>query len=357
MTDISAPPPSTLRLRMDADALGENWRTLNAMSGRASAGAAVKANAYGLGARRVTRVLAQAGCRDFFVAHWGEVPELLEHVPAEQVAVLHGPSNAQDAAFARAVGVRPVLNSVKQVRLWGESGGGPCHIMVDTGMNRLGIEPDQLADAAIAALDVDLCLSHLASADENVQQNQDQLRRFELIRADVRARRFSLANSAGIALGSAYHADLTRPGLALYGGIARPEFAGRISQVAYPEAAVIQVRSLQPGDRVGYNATFTADRPMCVGILALGYADGYLRTWSGKGKFGWQDHEIPVIGRVSMDLTIVDLTGAPDCREGDWLGASYDLPMAAQLSGLSQYELLTLMGQRFSRQDGVNDSC
>jgi len=357
MTDISAPPPSTLRLRMDADALRANWRTLDAMSGQARAGAAVKANAYGLGANRVSSVLAQAGCRDFFVAHWGEVPELLDHVPAEQIAVLHGPSNAQDVAFAKATGVRPVLNSMQQVRLWCESGGGPCHIMVDTGMNRLGIEPDQLEDAAIAALDVDLCLSHLASADENVQQNQDQLRSFELIRAAVRAQRFSLANSAGIALGSAYHADLTRPGLALYGGIARPEFSGRIAQVAYPEAAVIQVRMLKPGDRVGYNATFLADCPMRIGILALGYADGYLRTWSGNGRFAWHGHEIPVIGRVSMDLTIVDLGCAPECREGDWLGAAYDLPVAAKVSGLSQYELLTLMGQRFSRQDGVNDSC
>lgn len=357
MTEKPMLPPAALRLRMDAEALGANWRTLDAMSGRASAGAAVKANAYGLGAGRVARVLAQAGCRDFFVAHWGEVPELLKHAPAEQIAVLHGPLNRQDAAFARAVGVRPVLNSLAQVQLWHESGGGVCHVMIDTGMNRLGIEPDQLADAAIAALDVDLCLSHLASADEDVAQNEVQLRAFDEIRGKVRARRYSLANSAGIALGSAYHADLTRPGLALYGGIARPELAGCIAQVAFPEAAVIQVRTLRAGDQVGYNATFMADRPMRVGVLALGYADGYLRCWSGKGRFAWQGIEIPVLGKVSMDLTIVDLGAVPECREGDWLGASYNLPVAAQLSGLSQYELLTVMGQRFYRQDGVNDSC
>lgn len=350
-------PPAALRLRMDAAALAQNWRTLDAMSGRASAGAAVKANAYGLGAGRVSRVLAQAGCRDFFVAHWGEVPEILKHVPAAQIAVLHGPLNGHDAAFARATGVRPVLNSIMQVRLWCESGGGPCHVMVDTGMNRLGIEPDALGDAAIAALDIDLCLSHLASADENVPQNEDQLSKFAELRTKIRARRFSLANSAGIALGSAYHADVTRPGLALYGGIARAELAGRIAQVAYPEAALIQVRTLTPGDHVGYNATFTADRPMRLGIVALGYADGYLRCWSGKGRFVWQGHEIPVLGKVSMDLTIVDLSNIPECREGDWLGATYNLPMAAQLSGLSQYELLTLMGQRFSRHDNINDSC
>ncbi|MBA4353543.1 MAG: alanine racemase, partial [Novosphingobium sp.] len=157
--------------------------------------------------------------------------------------------------------------------------------------------------------------------------------------------------------GSDYHADLTRPGLALYGGIARPELAGKIAQVAFPEAAIVQVRDLRPGDLVGYNATFCAERPIRAGILAIGYADGYLRCWSGKGRFVWQGHEIPVIGKVSMDLTIVDLGEAPECREGDWLGAAYDLPLAARTSGLSQYELLTLMGQRFSRQYGVNDSC
>lgn len=348
MTDIAL-PPAALRLRMDSDALGANWRALDALSGQAKAGAAVKANAYGLGAGRVTRVLADAGCRTFFVAHWDEVPPLLDHVAADQIAVLHGPMNSLDAAYARATGVRPVLNSLAQARLWHDGGGGVCHVMVDTGMNRLGLAMDELGDPALAALDIDIGLSHLASADEDVAQNDHQLRRFEHMRQRITAKRYSFANSAGIALGSAYHADLTRPGLALYGGLARPEMAGKIAQVAFPEAALIQIRTLQTDDKVGYNATFTADRRMSVGILGVGYADGYLRCWSGKGRFTWQGQEIPVLGRVSMDLTIVDLSQAPECREGDWLGADYDLPLAAQTSGLSQYELLTSMGQRFLR--------
>lgn len=334
---------------MNDAALVANWRTLDAMSGAATAGAAVKANAYGLGSGRVAQALAGAGCRTFFVAHWGEVPELLAHVPAERIAVLHGPMNAQDVAFAKATGAKPVLNSLVQAQRWSEAGGGPCHVMADTGMNRLGFPLNDLGDAVFASLDIDICLSHLASADEDVAQNANQLDCFEGIRQGVSAKRYSLANSAGIALGSDYHADLTRPGIALYGGIVRPEFAGRIAQVAFPEAAIVQVRTLQAGDRVGYNATFTATGPMRVGILGVGYADGYLRCWSGKGRFAWQGRELPVLGRVSMDLTIVDLSDVPDCREGDWLGAVYDLPLAAQTSGLSQYELLTLMGQRFSR--------
>lgn len=327
------------------------------MSGDAAAGAAVKADAYGLGAARVVPVLAKAGCRDFFVAHWSEVADILPCVPACSIAVLHGPINAEEAAFARSTGVRPVLNTMTQARLWAAAGGGPCHLMVDTGINRLGLALADLADPVLGTLDVDLCLSHLASADEDVPQNAMQLARFGHVRACVPARRFSLANSAGIALGAAYHADLTRPGIALYGGVVRPELAAVVRPVAYPEAVVLQVRDLEPGDAVGYNAVFVADRPMRVGVVSLGYADGYLRCWTGKGRFLHRGHLVPVVGRVSMDLTIVDLTGQPDCGEGDWLRVDYTLPQAAMLSGLSQYELLTTLGQRFSRQIGLNATC
>ncbi|MGV3511954.1 MAG: alanine racemase [Novosphingobium sp.] len=349
-----APPPhSTLRLGFDADALAANWRALDSLSGRASAGAAVKADAYGVGSVRVVPVLAAAGCRNFFVAHWAEAAEIISHVEPASIAVLHGPLTESEARYARAAGVRPVINSVEQARRWISVGGGPCHLMVDTGMNRLGIPPADLGDPAISALDIDICLSHLASADEDVAQNESQLRLFGQVRSVIPAQRYSLANSAGIALGNAYHADLTRPGLALYGGIARHELAPHIGQVVRPEAALLQTRPLQAGDRVGYNAMFTADRDMRVGVISLGYADGYLRCWSGIGSFRWQGRMAQVLGRVSMDLTIIDLSEMPDCREGEWLTADYALPDAAAKSGLSQYELLTLMGRRFSRQSGI----
>ncbi|MFC4295188.1 alanine racemase [Novosphingobium tardum] len=342
-------PSSPLRLRLDTQALADNWRALDRLSGSAAAGAAVKADAYGLGVAVAVPVLAEAGCRDFFVAHWGEVPALAGLVPADRVAVLHGPMNDAEAAFCRASGVLPVINSVPQAARWSATGGGPCHLMVDTGINRLGVESHRLGDPAIAGLEVETCLSHLASADENSAQNAVQLARFAEVRAAVPARRYSLANSAGIALGNAYHADLTRPGLALYGGIPRDELAGHISQVAYPQAAVIQVREIAAGDSVGYNATFTAPAPMRVGVIALGYADGYLRCWSGKGRFSWQGRDVPALGRVSMDMTVVDLTHAPGCAEGDWLEAAYEPLAASAASGLSQYELFTLLGQRFQR--------
>ena len=192
-------------------------------------------------------------------------------------------------------------------------------------------------------------MSHLASADEDVALNEIQVRRWQEARTAVPYRRASLANSAGIVLGADYHGDLTRPGLALYGGVPRRELAGRIAQVARPQAAIMQVRSLAPGDGVGYNATYVAPRPLRVGVIALGYADGYLRCWSGKGRMVHGGAVLPVLGRVSMDMTVVDLSEAPDLQEGDWIEAAYALPDAAAATGLSQYELLTLLAERFAR--------
>lgn len=336
-----------MRLRIDADALAANWQALNRISGRA--GAAVKADAYGLGTGQVVPVLACAGCRDWFVAHWCEAAEVMAHVPAESIAVLHGPLDQADVAFALATGVRPVLNSLAQVARWIAGGGGICHVMVDTGINRLGLTMADLSDPLMSGIEIDLCLSHLASADEDVAQNAEQLARFEALRSLVPARRYSLANSAGIALGRAYHADLTRPGIALYGGVVRPELANVVRRVAWPEAAVIQVRDLAAGDRVGYNATFVAPHAMRLGVIALGYADGYLRCWSNRGHAGHGGARLPVVGRVSMDLTAIDLSAAPQICEGDWVALDYDLPAAAAQSGLSQYELLTLLHRRFAR--------
>jgi alanine racemase len=342
-------PPPTLRLSVDAEALAHNWRALDRLSAAASTGAAVKADAYGLGVDTVVPVLREAGARDFFVAHWSEVPAVLRHVDPSRLAVLHGPMRGEDARFARVTGVRPVINSLHQAKLWAEAGGGPCDLMVDTGINRLGLPPSQIGDPLIAALEIDTLMSHLASADEDSAQNALQLALFEEVARAMPARRRSLANSAGIGLGVGYAFDLTRPGLALYGGVPRPELAGTIRQVAYPQAAVLQLRDLSPGDRVGYNATFTAERPMRAATVSLGYADGFLRCWSGRGALRHGEAVLPLLGRVSMDMVVVDCTAAAGLREGDWLDVPYSLPEAAALCDLSQYELLTVLGRRFRR--------
>lgn len=294
-------------------------------------------------------MLHEAGCRDFFVTYSNEAADLLDLVDPAGIALLHGPLTAEDALFARETGVRPVINSLGQARRWLDAGGGRCDLMVDTGINRLGLTMDMLGDDLVRQLDVDVLLSHLASADEDVPKNAVQLARWQDACRAVSHRRASLANSAGILLGEAYHGDLTRPGIGLYGGVPRPALAGRIRQVARPMAAIMQVRQLSAGDGVGYNSIFVAERSMRVAVVALGYADGYLRCWSGKGEMLHAGARLPVLGRVSMDMVVLDLAQAPQLGEGDWVEVAYSLPEASVLSGLSQYELITLLADRFAR--------
>ncbi len=320
-----------LRLRLDGDALTANWRWLAACSGPAACGAAVKADGYGLGAREVVARLAAAGCRDFFVSTWDEAARLGPLPPGCALSVLHG-VQAGDMAVAVASNARPVLNSPEQVAHWRPTG-LPCDVMIDTGMNRLGLSPRN----DLAGLQINTLMSHLACADEDSPMNGAQRAAFAAL--DVPAKRRSLANSAGICLGSDYAFDLTRPGLALYGGIPRDEAVGHIAQVVFPEARIVQRRRVMAGDSVGYGATFVAARDTDVAILNIGYADGYLRSFSGQA---------PVIGRVSMDLIAVDVTGT-EAGEGDWWPVPYALPLASAASGLSQYELLTGLGPRFER--------
>ena len=342
-------PAAALRLQLDPDALAATWRALDPLAGAARAGAAVKADGYGLGAAQVVPVLVAAGCADFFVAHSGEAAAVARHVAPAAITVLHGPLDGGDARYIKARGFRPAINSLRQARLWLDAGGGVCDIMVDTGINRLGLPLGALGDQTVRALDIEVLHSHLASADEDSPLNEVQRLRWEDARRALPHRRAALANSAGIVLGSAYHGDLTRPGLSLYGGWQRAELAPHIRQVAYPEAVLLQVRDIAAGEGVGYNATFVAPRSMRVGVISLGYADGYLRAWSGKGVFRHEGATLPVLGRVSMDMTVIDLTAAPALREGDWVRADYALPEASGLSGISQYELLTTLGSRFAR--------
>ena len=345
MIDIAAP----LRLRLDKDALVANWRWLAQASGAAACGAAVKADGYGLGARDVMRHLANAGCRDFFVATWAEAAALMPLPAGVSLAVLHG-VGAADMAAARALPVRPVLNSVEQIARWRAGGEGrPCDVMVDTGMSRLGLRIEEAMGGALEGLTIETLLSHLASADEESAQNAHQLAEFRALRDAIPARRYSLANSAGICLGADYAFDLTRPGLALYGGIPRVEAAGSIRQVVFPETRVLQVRDVRAGATVGYGATCTAPKDSRIAVANLGYADGYLRCHAGSGGATWNDRALPLAGRVSMDLTAFDASDAGAIGEGDWLTLDYDLPTTAAASGLSQYELLTGLGNRFGR--------
>lgn len=342
-------PPPSLRLTLDREALAANWRALDALSGGASAGAAVKADAYGLGVDICVPVLRDAGCAMFFVAHWSEVAGVIAHVPAQQVAVLHGVLGEEDCAYARSIGAVPVINSLKQAELWTKNGGGRCHLMVDTGINRLGVALGEAGDPRIAALEVDLLMSHLASADERTAMNRMQA---ELLReaADVIPhQRLSLANSAGIGLGEAFAFDVTRPGIALYGGVPRPELAGHIRPVVHVAARLLQCRDLAPGEAVGYNATFIANTHMRVGTVSIGYADGFLRSRGRDAALYHEGRALPILGKVSMDMVVVDLAQAPELAAGDWLEVPWNPADPAQQGDLSAYEMLTVIGARLRR--------
>lgn len=334
-----------LRLTVDTAALAANWRWFAQRGGAAGCGAAVKADGYSLGAGVALRTLAAAGCREFFVATWAEAEVLLPLPGGVRLAVLHGLLPGE-AALASVV---PVLNSPAQVARWRAAGGGACDVMVDTGMNRLGLSRDEIASGLLDGLEVDVLHSHLACADEpDNAMNAAQLARFREVRAVVPHRRASLANSAGICLGDAYHFDLTRPGIGLYGGVSHPAAAGRLAPVALLDARVVLVREVAAGETYGYGATWTAPRASRLAILNIGYADGYRRAFSSVGRAYAGDYPCPVVGRVSMDLTAVDVTGVA-VGEGDWLRLDFDLAAASAVSGVSQYELLTGLGRRYTR--------
>lgn len=336
-----------LRLILSVDALQSNWRWLRDRSGTAC-GAAIKADGYGLGAKDALTYLHRAGCRDFFVATWDEVERLREVPDDISLSVLHGVSYEQ-VPMALGLPGRPVLNSQQQVARWKQvAPGKPCDVMIDTGMNRLGLRPTEID--ALDGLNIDTLHSHLACADEDDPLNEMQLERFRAVASAVAAKRYSFANSAGIGLGRDYSFDLVRPGISIYGGIQRMEFEGHIRQVARVEAQVVQRRSIPKGESCGYGATFIAKEDTEAAILNIGYADGYLRGFSSHGSAFAGEFALPVLGRVSMDLIAVGCGAALGLKEGDWVEIDYDLPSASKQSGLSQYELLTTLGSRFERR-------
>ena len=336
-----------LRLTIDRSAIQSNWRWLQDYAG-VPAGAAVKAEAYGLGAREATEALIEAGCRDFFVSTWAEAEQLGNLPEGVSLVVLHG-VGPDDADAALRLSARPCLNSANQVARWNEiAPDRACDVMIDTGINRLGLRPTEIG--LLDGLMIDTLHSHLACADEDSAMNGMQLERFRAVASVVPANRYAMANSAGICLGRDYSFDLVRPGLALYGGVPRAEAEGNIRQVARVEAQVVQRRTIPVGETCGYGATFHANEDTEAAILNIGYADGYLRGFSSHGSAFVGEYALPVLGRVSMDLLAVGVDAAPQLSEGDWVEIDYDLPSASKQSGLSQYELLTTLGSRFERR-------
>ena len=356
---------ATAVLTVDLDALAANYRTLRAhLATEAECAAVVKADGYGLGAAETAARLSREGCKTFFVASLDEGIDRRAALPAPEIYVFLGPESDTVAEF-EANRLTPVLNRPDQIALWrrrGRESGKPvpAAIQLDTGMSRLGLaEPETVAIAAETdwrdGLDLRLVMSHLACADDpDDAMNGTQQQDFDRLRALLGPAAASLANSAGVLLGSDYHYDMVRPGIALYGGNPLIHGTNIFGQVIQIQSKIVQVRQIDSPRTVGYGATHRARGPSRIATVPVGYADGYLRSLGNRGMVSIGGVAVPVVGRVSMDLITVDVTALPEpeTRPGiivDLLGNGIDLDDLAAAAGTIAYELLTRWGPRMKR--------
>jgi alanine racemase len=352
-------------LTVDLDALAENYSALSRVCQPAHTAAVVKADAYGLGLDHVVPALLRAGCETFFVAFPDEGARLRRLAPDARIFVLAGLfGHAAERAYMDDALI-PVLNSPREAAMWESFGGTagrtlPCAVNVDTGMNRLGMTPSEarsLADenALTRALEIVLVMSHLACADEPAHpMNGRQAEAFARVRANFEGTASSLANSAGILLGRDHHLDLVRPGIALYGGAPTAAASNPMRTVVTAEARVAQIRHAKAGETVSYGATVTLQRDTVIAVVSAGYADGYHRAGSGRAHGFVAGRRVPVLGRVTMDATMFDVTDlAPGAiKVGDMIelfGRHLTLDEAATAAGTISYEMLTGIGRRYHR--------
>jgi alanine racemase len=355
-------------LTIDLAAIEANWKKLSSMTVPVECAAVVKADAYGCGLDPVARRLARAGCRTFFVADVAEGRCVRAIAPQAAIYVLNGlmPGSAQ--AFADD-NLRPIINSTTELAEWdafvatrGWRGGAALH--VDTGMNRLGITVDEAVAMAPRIQSQNhgfaLLMSHLACAElPDHPMNDRQIRIFREIRMMYRGVPSSLANSSGIFLGGTFYCDLVRPGIALYGANPTPGKPNPMRPVVELKGRIIQVRSVDKGESVGYDAAWSAARPSRIAVVAVGYGDGVLRSAAAsKGKPAGEiviaGKRCPIVGRVSMDLLTVDVSHLPDgkARRGELatlIGEGMSVDDLAAGMGTIGYEVLTSLGRRYHR--------
>ncbi|MBN9443170.1 alanine racemase [Bosea sp. (in: a-proteobacteria)] len=354
------------RLTIDLAALARNWQALAAIAAGAETAAAVKGNGYGIGLEPAVRALAAAGCRTFFVALPDEGVRTRTTAPDATIYVLNGLARDLATVHARH-NLRPVIGSPGELADWAayraQGGRGQAALHVDTGMNRLGLTFDEARALAadprvVERLGLSLVMSHLACADTPGHPlSARQLATMRDVKALFPGLAVSLANTAGIALDPAYHFDLVRPGIGLYGG---PFIAGRppLETVVTAEARIIQIRDVPAGETVGYGATATTGRPSRIAILSTGYADGYLRAGGSTDQRRGADvvlhgRRAPLFGRISMDMMAIDVTDVPGAERGDWVelfGPAMPVAEVAEAAGTISYEFLTSLGSRYDRR-------
>ncbi len=381
--DLQYPPEALAgaRITIDLNAMAKNWQKFAELAPKSETGAVVKANAYGLGLEQVAPALWKAGCRTFFVALVQEGINVRQLLPEARIFILGG--LFPDAASACIEhDLIPLLGSHPEIETWhgatkGQTSVAPCGIQTDTGMNRLGFSFEEamtlLADPVpTKALNLQLIMSHIACGDEpDDPLNALQLERFKQIRDLVPSVPASLANSAGIQMGDDYHFDLNRAGTSLYGVRAVNTVENPSLTVVTLEGRIVQTRQIKRGDTIGYGATQTVARDTKVAIVSCGYADGFHRAASGSG-VGMRYVEpgasgfvagkkVPILGRVSMDLTAFDITdvGETEVMANPWIemfGDNIEIDDVAKSCGTIGYELLVSLGNRAARNyTGLSD--
>lgn len=350
----------TATLTIDLAALRANWRKLADTVAPAECAAVVKADGYGCGLEKVVAALLAEGCRTFFVARLSEGVRARAVAPGAAVYVLDGLAPGAGADLRQA-GLRPALGSLAEIAEWTAGGGGPAALHFDTGMNRLGLSLDE-AGAALAALGraPELVMSHFVSSEDRASpDNAAQIERFARLRAEIPDVGASLCNSSGIYLSAHPWLDLARPGYALYGGNPTPGRPNPMKPVVSLEAPILQVRTVETGEHVGYNAQWTAKRPTRLAVIPVGYADGIPRSAMGVDARPGPDLAIggvrcPIAGRVSMDLICIDATDAPAGAVArgapvEILGPTIGIDEFGERAGTIGYEILTSLGRRYAR--------
>jgi len=369
--DVMAPVSVPGRLTVDLDALADNWRALARRSAPGRCAAVIKANAYGIGVAEAAPALWTAGARVFFVAHFSEGIAARRALPKEaQIYVLNGLESGADAKDYAEHSLAPVIGGEEELARWSafaarHGRNSPCALHLDTGMNRLGFASLARLQAAMgahgASSGADLLISHFVSSEiPDDPFNPAQIERFAAARAAFPALPASLANSSGMFLDPAPIYDLARPGYALYGGNPTPGRSNPMRPVVTLTVAIQQIRSIEPGASCGYNAQWTAKRPTRLATVLIGYADGLPRgAGATDAKPGAEvavaGRRAPLVGRVSMDLAIVDITDLPEdtVQPGDpveLFGPTIDLDDFAARSGTIGYHLLTSLGPRYRRE-------
>ncbi len=351
------------RLTIDLDALAANYAYLCEVAGKSLVAPVIKADGYGLGAALIGRRLWKEGARQFFVARMSEGHALRRGLGPDRPAIIYILDGFLAGTGPEILGSRltPVLNSVAQIRhavAWAGDLAEPPSValQVDTGMNRQGMRPEELAalaaaPQALASLNPTLIMSHLGSATDPIDgRSTDQLDRFRPLRRMFPLIPASLAASAGIFLGSDYHFDMVRPGISLFGGGPEERPDPRLKSVATFEAPICDVLEVAAGQTIGYGGQTVVQKPTRLAVVAAGYADGLLRQ-ARNGGMAWFKGALRPILSVTMDLTSVDI-GTADAQPGEWIelmGPNAHIDLLAKAANSVAHECLVRLGSRAER--------